>query len=111
MLCAYFNFMKKYLILLLFFGCNRGPTIEQIQESNIRLEEQINSLKTQIYSDSIQNVELRQNYKTLEHEYEIEKKKYRPTDVIFVEKLPTLIILSDSQAFRLLANNLKSTNY
>lgn len=102
--------MKKYLILLLFFGCNRGPTIEQIQESNIRLEEQINSLKTQIYSDSIQNVELRQNYKTLEHEYEIEKKKYRPTDVIIMEKLNPIISLSDSQAYSLFSNNTKFTD-
>ena len=102
--------MKKYLILLLFFGCNRGPTIEQIQESNIRLEEQINLLKTQIYSDSIQNVELRQNYKTLEHEYEIEKKKYRPTDVIIMEKLNPIISLSDSQAYSLFSNNTKSTD-
>lgn len=103
--------MKKLtLVLLLFFSCNKQPTIDSIQESNIRLEEQINVLKTKIYEDSLQLVELHDNYTQLEFQYANEKKKYRPTETIISEKLTPIITLSDSAAYSLFTNNLKSTD-
>jgi len=87
---------------------NKASKIEQIKESNIILEEQINSLKTRIYTDSVELSQIKQNKALLEHEYENEKKKYRPTEVIFVEKLPAIISLSDSAAFSLFTNNTKT---
>jgi hypothetical protein len=105
------------ILLILTFAVNlinlnRASKIEQIKESNIILKEQINSLKTRIYTDSVELSQIKQNKALLEHEYENEKKKYRPTETILIEKLPTLVILSDSEAFRLLTNNLnKSTNH
>lgn len=103
--------MKKIILLsILFFSCNKQPTIESIQESNIRLEEQINSLKTKIYEDSLQLAELHDNYTQLEFQYANEKKKYRPTETIIIEKLTPIISLSDSEAYSLFSNNLKSTD-
>ena len=103
--------LKKELIIVVICSFLIAFLVFYIDyETNIRLDEQINRLRTQIYEDSLQIVEHTQQRTILENQYENEKTRYRPTTTIIIEKYKPLVILSDSQAIRLLANNL-STSY
>ena len=97
------------IAFLVFYIDYNNKKIDSINESNIRLYEQIQGLRTQIYEDSLQIVEHTQQRTLLENQYENEKTRYRPTETIIIEKYKPLVILSDSQAIRLLANNLSTS--
>ena len=112
------SFKKELIIIIIcslliasfiFLIDYNNKKIDSINESNIILEEQINRLRTQIYEDSLQIVEHTQQRTILENQYENEKTRYRPTTTIIIEKYKPLVILSDSAAIRLLANNLSTS--
>ncbi len=94
------------IIFFLFYYSikQKNKKIEKINESTIRLEEQINSLMSDIKKDSLVINDLKKTKEKLKNDYENEKNK--PAQVITIHQIDSLKHLPIDDAIQLFSNNL-----